>query len=50
MGVIENSFNYAVLAKAGFNAVAQLIDSSQCQSLTYSNTEEVLAFFEELAS
>ncbi len=50
MSVIENSFNYAVLAKAGFNAVAQLIDSTQCQTLTYSSTEEVLAFFEELAS
>jgi HprK-related kinase A len=50
MSVIENSFNYAILAEAGFNAVAQLIDNTQCHTLTYSNTEEVLAFFEELAS
>ncbi|MDX2367686.1 MAG: HprK-related kinase A [Colwellia sp.] len=50
MSVIENSFNYAILAKAGFNAVAQLIDNTQCHTLTYSSTEEVLAFFEELAS
>lgn len=50
MSVIENSFNYAILAETGFNAVSQLIDNTQCHTLTYSNTEEVLAFFEELAS
>lgn len=50
MAVIENSFNYAILAETGFNAVAQLIDNTQCYTLTYSNTEEVLAFFEELVS
>ncbi|WP_114327590.1 HprK-related kinase A [Candidatus Colwellia aromaticivorans] len=50
MAVIENSFNYAILAEAGFNAVAQLIDNTQCHTLAYSSTEEVLAFFEELAS
>ncbi|MCW8832340.1 MAG: HprK-related kinase A [Colwellia sp.] len=49
MGVIENSFNYSILAEAGFKAVSQLIDSTQCHTLTYSSTEEVLAFFEELA-
>lgn len=50
MSVIENSFNYAILGEFGFNAVAQLIDNTQCHTLTYSSTEEVLAFFEELAS
>ena len=49
MSVIENSFNYAVLAEAGFNTVAALIDQVQCHTLTYSSTEEVLAFFEEFA-
>ena len=50
MSVIENSFNYSVLAEPGFNAVADLIDIVQCHTLTYSDTEQVLAFFEELAN
>ena len=50
MQVIANSFNYAVLGKTGFNAVAKLIDNTQCHTLTYSNTKEVLSFFETLVN
>ncbi len=50
MNIIENSFNYSILGEAGFQAVAELIDNTQCHTLTYSNTAEVLAFFEELVS
>lgn len=50
MSVIENSFNYAILSKVGFDAVSHLIDSTQCFTLSYSNTEEVLSYFDGLVS
>lgn len=50
MSVIENSFNYAILSKAGFDAVSYLIDNTKCFTLSYSNTEEVLNYFEGLVS
>ena len=49
MSIIENSFNYSVLGETGFKAVSKLIDNTQCYTLSYSNTEEVLAFFDGLA-
>ena len=50
MNVIQNSFNYAILGESGFNAVAKLIDNTQCHNLVYSDTNEVLSFFDELIS
>jgi len=40
MRVAENAFNYSVLGPKGFNALAQLMDLTECFELNYSQLEE----------
>ena len=48
MAVIENSFNYGLLGKQGFNTLTQLINQCQCYDLTYSAIDDVVNFFDSL--
>jgi HprK-related kinase A len=48
--VADSSYNYNALGPAGFNALARLADGSTCHKLTYSNLDEALALFDELAA
>ena len=47
--VAENSFNYNILGVQGFNSVGDLVDASDCYEFKYSNLEEAVALFTELA-
>lgn len=46
----DDTFNYFVLGAAGFKTLARVVESSDCLRLTYSRTDEVLAFFDDLAA
>ena len=46
----DNAFNYSQLGSAGFRAAAALIDASGCYDFTYSNLDEAIAVFEQLAA
>lgn len=48
--LIENSFNYDLLGKPGFDALTKLVDECECYRFTYSNLSEALALFDEHAS
>ena len=50
MAMVENSFNYNVHGRAGFAALADVIDRSACYEFTYSNLLDASAALEELAS
>ncbi len=45
----ENCFNYNILGVQGFNRVGELIDTSDCYDFKYSNLNEAIALFTELA-
>lgn len=47
--VAENCFNYNILGLQGFNSVGDLVDASDCYEFKYSNLEEAVALFTELA-
>ncbi|MBC8386244.1 MAG: HprK-related kinase A [Gammaproteobacteria bacterium] len=49
MKVIENSFNYSELGKAGFWAAKKLLDKCVCFDMTYSDIDEALTFFTSLS-
>lgn len=44
----DDTFNYFVLGAVGFETLARVVESSDCLRLTYSRTDEVLAFFDGL--
>ena len=46
----DSSYNYNALGLAGFKALVRLADGSTCHKLTYSNLDDALALFDELAS
>ncbi|MCJ8321078.1 MAG: HprK-related kinase A [Colwellia sp.] len=48
MRIIKNSFNYSILGETGFNSVDYLVNHTTAYGLTYSDTEDVLAYFEQL--
>lgn len=50
MALVENSFNYNVHGRAGFAALADVIDRSACYEFTYSNLLDASAALEELAN
>lgn len=50
MRVIENSFNYSLLAEQGFKTLDNVIRTSECFSFEYSQTEDALSFFDSLVS
>jgi len=49
MWLAENSFNYSVLGKEGFEGVAQLIDNCDCYQFTYGELDDAIAIFDKLA-
>lgn len=50
MKVAENAFNYAQLGVEGFDALAGVIQRSDCYDLHYSSLDEAVAAFDRLAS
>jgi HprK-related kinase A len=44
----SNSFNHNVHGRAGFEALAQLVDQCACHDLEYSRLEDALAWFDAL--
>lgn len=48
ISLIQNSFNFSVLAERGFQAVTQLIDRTDAYHLRYSSLEDVVARLDEL--
>ncbi|MBK1682294.1 HprK-related kinase A [Rhodoferax fermentans] len=50
MQLAENSFNQHVHGRQGFEALARLVDQSDCYSLTYSQLDEALAWFDTLTA
>ena len=49
MQVAENSFNYGLLARAGFDALARLIDGSASYRFRYSRLDDAVEVFARLA-
>ena len=49
MQLAANSFNYTVLGQAGFDALGNVIERSDCYSFTYSALDDALATFAQLA-
>jgi len=45
----RNSFNYSVLGLAGFELLADVISASDCYDFTYSQLEEAVTIFDQLA-
>lgn len=50
MHVAESGFNYSLLGLAGFEAQVKLVDRCDCYTFTYSNLEEAIRIFDDLAS
>jgi HprK-related kinase A len=48
MALIDNSFNYHILGKSGFDTACSLVDQCDCFTLEYSRFEEVFEFFDGL--
>ncbi len=46
----ENCFNYSALGKEGFDGLGRLCDATDCYDFSYSNLDEAIALFTELAS
>ena len=49
MWLAENSFNYSVLGKDGFSGVAELVEHCDCYQFTYSELNDAISVFNELA-
>lgn len=49
MTLAELSFNYSLLGRQGFEALATLVDASECFTLTYSELDEAIRTIEGLA-
>ena len=48
MELAQNSFNYSLLAEAGFLAISELIDKCDCYDFTYSQLDDAIRIFDEL--
>jgi len=48
--ISDNSFNYAIHGRQGFDAVARLIDACSCYRFTYSSLDDAAATFDALAA
>jgi HprK-related kinase A len=46
----RNAFNYMVLGAAGFNTLANVLESCQCFDFSYSQLDDAVAVFEALAA
>jgi HprK-related kinase A len=47
--VADSSYNYNALGVSGFDCLARLVDGSSCHKLTYSNLDDAMRLFDELA-
>jgi hypothetical protein len=45
----DSSYNYNALGVSGFDCLARLVDGSSCHKLTYSNLDDAMRLFDELA-
>lgn len=50
MALAQNGFNYNVLGSRGFNALADLIDRSNCYEFSYSKLDDAIDVFDDLAA
>jgi len=50
MRLIKNAFNYSMLGVAGFNTVADLVETCDCYDYRYSNLDDAVADIDGLAS
>jgi len=50
MLMAEQSFNYDILGECGFDALGTLVDQSQCYRFTYSQLDDAIRTFEDLAT
>jgi HprK-related kinase A len=48
MALVDNTFNYNVHGRAGFNTVAALIDGCECFEFSYSQLDDAVAAFDGL--
>jgi len=49
MALVDNAFNYNVHGRAGFDSLANVVDRSECHTLTYSSLQEAVAAFDQMA-
>lgn len=49
MHVVQNAFNYSILGELGFNVLGNLIDDCECLTLVYSDLDDAIAVFDQLA-
>ena len=49
MTLCDNAFNYSIRGKTGCDRVRTLIDNCECHLFEYSNLEQALAIFDQLA-
>lgn len=49
MELADNSFNYSLLAKAGFNVLAQIVERADCYRYRYSRLDQAIATFDAMA-
>jgi hypothetical protein len=49
MLLAKNAFNYNIHGRAGFRALADVVDRSQCLAFSYSQLDDAVAVFERLA-
>lgn len=49
MQLAENSFNYDIFGREGFDLLAKLVDRSACFTFEYSNLPEAIELFSQLA-
>jgi hypothetical protein len=49
MELADNAFNFSLLGAAGFNAMGELIERSECYQFRYSVLDEAIAVFASLA-
>jgi HprK-related kinase A len=45
----RNAFNYTLLGRAGFEALADVIDASDCHDFEYGSLDDAVAVFDDLA-
>ena len=49
MAMVDNAYNYNLHGRAGFAAIADLIDRSACSEFTYNSLPEAVMAFNQLA-
>jgi hypothetical protein len=45
----NNSFNYHILGRLGFDATVDIVEASECRDLEYSSLDEAVAAIEAMA-